>query len=581
MDKFMLSKYTTNFVDHSLLSNFKIIIKLTNIYIYLVYIGFLFISIGICNYYEILMMSSISTIIEKDIIYFIFYISCAKILNLLLNYILDIIKKRVIYPKIMQEANQYYWTLIEQANPQWLKDTNCIKNRSISNGVSSIKNLIDGLLSLIIPIVNLLSQIAIAIFITGLNGLIVLLAISIIMLLGIKILHFDYINLKKIKKETSDINDNLNHKIDRFFINLLNGRGKKVKREIIDSEIKTKISILNHKTIMSKYYTLLDLLHILLVGISTLYLYKDNQNIDIFVAIFIITNKTCDYAWWLFHSTNNILVMISDWGPIETILKEYQPMNNLPLKTLYYSNILEPFLDNNVREIRLCGASGDGKTSWMINKVINTYRNYYSGQWIYLDQKMKLLKSSKSIKQIMSDYLPKNIQINLDILFEYSIKMNIDNIINYDTINKPFKKPSGGEEKRILILRAIMPILMKVTNIKIIFNDEVTAGLDENNWLLVRKIFTNLKEQFGIRFITIDHHNFDADINLSVKKKIIKKLTVKENIINNENFISKIFCNLYKKEQEKINKEDSQLYVWIPTIESEPLIDFDKYCDIV
>ena len=159
--------------------------------------------------------------------------------------------------------------------------------------------------------------------------------------------------------------------------------------------------------------------------------------------------------------------------------------------------------------------------------------------------------------------------------------MNIDNIINYDTINKPFKKPSGGEEKRILILRAIMPILMKVTNIKIIFNDEVTAGLDENNWLLVRKIFTNLKEQFGIRFITIDHHNFDADINLSVKKKIIKKLTVKENIINNENFISKIFCNLYKKEQEKINKEDSQLYVWIPTIESEPLIDFDKYCDIV
>ena len=120
------------------------------------------------------------------------------------------------------------------------------------------------------------------------------------------------------------------------------------------------------------------------------------------------------------------------------------------------------------------------------------------------------------------------------VFYEYAEILGVDNIIKADTIDTTFNNPSGGEEKRLLFLRAILPILHGITEVKVLFCDEITAGLDDANWRKMRKVIDELKLK-GLKVVTIDHHDFIPDISFNVQKKetcvVRKSLTA--NIPNN------------------------------------------------
>ena len=151
--------------------------------------------------------------------------------------------------------------------------------------------------------------------------------------------------------------------------------------------------------------------------------------------------------------------------------------------------------------------------------------------------------------------------MDLNELYKYAQYLGIENIINENTIYKQFNKPSGGETKRILILKSFMPILEDKSKIKYIFNDEITAGLDEDNWFRVRNLIELLQEK-GIKFITIDHHPSFICYNKYQVNKRERQVEIK-NIEIEESFESFLF-SLFN-EEDKSNKETSrtEIDVWI------------------
>jgi ABC-type transport system involved in cytochrome bd biosynthesis fused ATPase/permease subunit len=219
-------------------------------------------------------------------------------------------------------------------------------------------------------------------------------------------------------------------------------------------------------------------------------------------------------------------------------------------------------------EIRLIGKSGAGKTTYLRNLVINASYKYALGEFLYLDQKMKLPKSTDSILSIMGELV--KYSIDIDLLCKYSEILGIENIINRETIYESFLiQPSGGEEKRILILRAIIGILMGKCRCRLIFNDEITAGLDEESWSKVRQVIDILKRDFRVFFITIDHHNITDVVEYLVCKEIVD-VDVDLNSDEYPPLKSSYLINMYTILDETPKKKKTKVLTWIPEIDEHP-----------
>ena len=157
--------------------------------------------------------------------------------------------------------------------------------------------------------------------------------------------------------------------------------------------------------------------------------------------------------------------------------------------------------------LALVGPSGCGKTTFMKKNIIDLFINSYPGQFIYMDQHMRLIKTDRTILSVMSDDLPNPLQMEIHVLLSFAKMLQIDKIINVSTLHQPFHDGvSGGEEKRIMILRTLLPLILNVHYVEVVFNDEITAGLDDDAWEHTRKLVTILKSK-GIKFVTIDHHH--------------------------------------------------------------------------
>tara|TARA_B100000242_G_C42863884_1_gene400987 strand:+ start:36 stop:695 length:660 start_codon:yes stop_codon:yes gene_type:complete len=204
---------------------------------------------------------------------------------------------------------------------------------------------------------------------------------------------------------------------------------------------------------------------------------------------------------------------------------------------------------------------------------------FRQGQIMYLNQNMSVNLGDRSIYDIMSDYCKKH--INVKQLLIMSEDLDIDNIINENTIYEKFQKPSMGEQKRILFLRSILPIICNPKNdVKVIFCDEITSGLDhqqkeKSSFQKVRNVINMLKKKHNISFVTIDHHDIPkSDISKSyvVNKKVIDiEVTNEKNVsykkVTSFSILNLIFdyvqkaINEYKKFDN--NKSKTKIEVWL------------------
>ena len=139
--------------------------------------------------------------------------------------------------------------------------------------------------------------------------------------------------------------------------------------------------------------------------------------------------------------------------------------------------------------------------------------------------------------------------------------MNIsDQVINRNTLTKPFGKPSGGEENRIGVIQTILPLYLGIELNEqippILFVDEATSGLDDDTYKLVRSIFNELRDEHNITIVIIDHHdNLDKKVtHLYVKKRDREStfiLPEKIQCTSSLGYLVDLFIGIEEEEKEK------------------------------
>jgi len=222
----------------------------------------------------------------------------------------------------------------------------------------------------------------------------------------------------------------------------------------------------------------------------------------------------------MFHNASS---EAAEWSTIEDYLKSVVEEDYIVKEKLIDYSISD--YHQKSKEYQIIGKSGSGKSTWMLAEVIKLYRNY-KVNWIYLDQRMVIPKTScLTIREFLSAFVTKD-SYSLDILIiDWAKYLELESVINRNTLYKCFESPSGGEEKRIIILQKLLPILNGEGNIKVIFADEITAGLDPNTQKLVRSLIERLKTEYDITIINIDHHTYEST-------DLIKIGVFKEEILN-------------------------------------------------
>lgn len=317
-------------------------------------------------------------------------------------------------------------------------------------------------------------------------------------------------NIKTAHKPSIDIAKDLSKNI---LNRVLNYEGKSTVDTIINAFVSNNVDLRQQRMKDISRFVLMDLVYTAIMLSSTAYVIYQTNDVILTPVIYVSMKTICDKCWSIVSILRSMSESSSSWGPLESCIEKYHQYESFD-NSIDVSDILE----KNETEIQLYGKSGCGKTTLMKRKVISTFVNCYPGQYIYMDQFMTLFKSNRTIIEIMTDNLPHRMN-HVNELLEFAKSIDIDNIINANTLNTAFIKPSGGEKKRIMILRSLLPVLLNMSPAKIVFNDEITSGIDHESWLSVRSLIEKLQCE-GVRFITIDHHD------TSIKKRTVYKRVV-------------------------------------------------------
>lgn len=226
---------------------------------------------------------------------------------------------------------------------------------------------------------------------------------------------------------------------------------------------------------------------------------------------------------------------------IKNINKKYNGNNTKTIKNCSYKF-------NNCGLYVISGPSGSGKTTLL--GILSGLDNKFDGDLIYNDTIINKVNSKYYINDISSivfqdinliDTL--NVEDNLRITYElcnkkYSQQNCIDilKMVNlpddFEDINhflkKKINKLSGGQKQRLAIARSI------IKESKILFLDEPTSSLDEDNAKQIAKILLNLSKTTLIIIVTHtpEWFNFPVTIELFLSKGNLQVKNESSNLAN-------------------------------------------------
>lgn len=410
---------------------------------------------------------------------------------------------------------KYLKFLILKSNLDWLnvKNSSTI-NDAIDKGTNALLNTLRFSIEVINPLIQTIGSCIIINKYIGFDIIYVVFSFVFVLTIGIFMLRWEFYKREEVNIKNNPLYSYNNKLSGTLIVNILNGEGKKSVQTIIDNSIKSRIE---HKNITLKVqtgYTINELSGYIVIFLLIKYIISSKVSIPILVASYTAINNSLNKIWWLFHMFNSASQQAAEWGPIKKYIIEHIPKKENYTKSILYNYSI---LNNDVLEYKIMGESGKGKSTWMRQEIIRLYRNHIVN-WIYFDQNM-IIPKSKLVK--IYNFLNKDkLDISYNCIFQWAKVLKLEGIINENTINKPFNKPSGGETKRIIILQKLLPILLHFKTVKVIFCDEITAGLDEENQQIIRNLLEILKTKYGIKIVNIDHHKITSDNLLRLNVKI-------------------------------------------------------------
>lgn len=190
----------------------------------------------------------------------------------------------------------------------------------------------------------------------------------------------------------------------------------------------------------------------------------------------------------------------------------------------------------------ILGPSGSGKSTLL--NIISGLIRPDSGSVMYANCTVSDYSETRLAdwRRTEVGYIFQNYLLLNNLTAEENIKIGIDpsstplpfdrltRILEIDSIlNKFPAQLSGGQQQRIAVARAV------IKNPRLLFCDEATGSLDEDNSKKVVKLLHNLKSAFGVTILFVTH-------NEQIAKTADRMITIKDGLLNsdltNENPIS-------------------------------------------
>ncbi len=462
-----------------------------------------------------------------------YLLSKYKILGLsVLEILVKLIFRKWFFKKIIDNLKEYlkkyyFHDLLLKVNPFWLS---LDRNRddlydSFEKGTNTIVEFILYIVSLVKKIFNIIISILIIYPKMGSSNIIPTLLCFLLSYWSFKSKRSFKKVLNEEKKFDKQYKTENNYLQRGLFTRILNGQGSQTINTILRNE-----NLMREKKEDSQYKKELfgsgiSFCESLVVFIS-LWFMSDLYDIAELITFETLNKKVNGIMFEPIRSYESLQSLLLDWIDMHKILNNMvleEDTRQLQIMEEFKMSMLVPNLAiPDAQEYRITGASGSGKTTWMTNAIMKLKRSYFP-EWYYLEQ---------------AGFLPRNDHVSIYKYFQlgltnqerdirqeivtYAEMLGLTSIINDDTLDSPFQKPSGGETKRILALKKFLPILVGDTKPKVVFADEIMTNLDDQNFLRVRRLIELIKKEYNIIFVIVEHRDYQSEtrvVNLSVRKE--------------------------------------------------------------
>ncbi|HOQ16653.1 MAG TPA: ABC transporter ATP-binding protein [Defluviitaleaceae bacterium] len=182
----------------------------------------------------------------------------------------------------------------------------------------------------------------------------------------------------------------------------------------------------------------------------------------------------------------------------------------------------------------LLGPSGSGKTTLL--NILSGLLKPSSGKVYYKDKAITEFSKNqladwkrKNVSNIFQSYLLLNnltVRENIEIgMFSPDNGLPLDELSHlleiHHLLDKFPSELSGGQQQRVAIARAV------IKKPDILFCDEVTGALDENNSKKVVALLHHLKQSLGLTVIFVTH-------NLQIAETADRVITIKDGLIHQD-----------------------------------------------
>jgi len=483
--------------------------------------------------------------------------------------------------KLSNILNLEFLTMMTSADLEWLRDRKCSEDyTAIAKGSSSAVSTFSAFNEILQSVLRSISAIAVVFTIVGVIGLPSIVAMMIILGLGCKFLRDNYQANKKIEKLVNPIQTCVTYLSGSMVSMILNGNKDGLVDNLIHNMLK-KIKMFTKQDLTVEFrYTILDIIHNIVVGLNVVWIAHHLDKLILIVPIYSKLTRACGTMWRLFHLFNRTARDASAWGPLEKLIVDYSRHHQTRMvieteKLVDVEKCLcqEMGIDVSFKECKINGPSASGKSTFILNLAIKLF-NKYGPVISFMEQNKHVIKSNNmTVLQYLTLGLPEVEMKNvIDTILELATRLNVSkNVISKKLLKKPLKKPSGGEENRIGFIQTILPIYLAIKNgdhIKpILLVDEATAGLDKETFKLVREIFSELRDEHGIKLVTIDHHEIEDD-NITYLKVIKKDIVLKNPLMEIKDDLSwwdKIIEMLIGSDEEDVEEDDKveRPKVWV------------------
>ena len=443
-------------------------------------------------------------------------------------------------------------------------------------GLRASQSLVENGLNVISPIVLLVSRgAALGMHINAMQLLVVISCLSCVFFAGSAILVYDHRKKQILSKKQTEVEEQSRSLMTSIATLVINGIGQILPSWMIMLKKEEAIPSSKHDVIMSVMYGALE---IATTGIPITLVWMLKEK-DLFLPLYMVIQPMFWHSWYLFWTVKSLVVSTASWNQYAEFIDSSQsPLFNI-VKPSDAAVMISIFGKSNndqvINEVELVGPSGCGKTTLMRKIIAEICEKFMLGYILYIDQ-FAYLPSGQQIYEYFasafpnSDVLPKNFK---DELLKRAYQLNINNLVNTDTLHICFSNPSGGEKKRIIFLKYVLPILMNSSNVMIAFLDEVSAGLDAVSFSKVRNIIEEIKI-IGVKVLSIDHHDHHGLNTLQVEVfKEIRQIPDKHSpmvLSFWKKMIVKFFPRVYHKEEIEDDIEQCNLHteinVWAPTL---------------